>query len=514
MKTLNYPFLLFLSLIINTSILNAQTNVFNDVIASSPNHTYLEAALIQEGLDAALIQNPNVTVFAPDDNAFLNLATSLNTNIAGLLALPNLSDILLYHVLGVSANSSSLTNGDIVTPLNTANTIKLTVNTAVYANQAMVNAPDLLADNGVVHSTNAVLLPNETVIDIAIDNGFTSLSAAIVQEGLLPVLTDPFATFTVFAPTDQAFTDIATALGTDINGLLALPNLSDILTYHVVGADVAASAVVNGLIAQPVSTTNTLKFTVSSNEVYVNHALVTATDILADNGRVHIIDAVVLPSETVVDVAINNGFSSLAAAVIQAQLLPALTNPLNSFTVFAPTNQAFDDLAVALGTDINGLLANPLLTDILLYHTVSGTVLSTDLSNGQVTTLQGDQITVDLSMNVMINDAEVTSANILAENGVVHVIDKVLLPAVLNVSEIETIKVDVYPNPSSDFINISYAENAINQLSIYDINGALIQNISPKSNNLMLDVTNYSKGNYVIVLSANDNVVTKRITIK
>ena len=248
--------------------------------------------------------------------------------------------------------------------------------------------------------------------------------------------------------------------------------------------------------------------------MYVNHALVTATDILADNGRVHIIDAVVLPSETVVDVAINNGFSSLAAAVIQAQLLPALTNPLNSFTVFAPTNQAFDDLAVALGTDINGLLANPLLTDILLYHTVSGTVLSTDLSNGQVTTLQGDQITVDLTMNVMINDAEVTSANILAENGVVHVIDKVLLPAVLNVSEIETIKVDVYPNPSSDFINISYAENTINQLSIYDINGALIQNISPKSNNLMLDVTNYSKGNYVIVLSANDNVVTKRITIK
>ena len=114
----------------------------------------------------------------------------------------------------------------------------------------------------------------------------------------------------------------------------------------------------------------------------------------------------------------------------------------------------------------------------------------------------------------MINDAEVTSANILAENGVVHVIDKVLLPVVLNVSETETIKVDVYPNPSSDFINISYAENAINQLSIYDINGALIQNISPKSNNLMLDVTNYSKGNYVIVLSSNENVVTKRITIK
>ena len=242
--------------------------------------------------------------------------------------------------------------------------------------------------------------------------------------------------------------------------------------------------------------------------------MVTATDILADNGRVHIIDAVVLPLETVVDVAINNGFSSLAAAVIEAKLLPALTNPLDNFTVFAPTNQAFDELAVALGTDINGLLANPLLTDILLYHTVSGTVLSTDLSNGQVTTLQGDDITVDLSMGVMINDAEVTSADILSDNGVVHVIDQVLLPAVLNVTEIETFKVDIYPNPTSDFINISYVDNDINQIAIYNINGALVENVTPKSNNLMLDVTNYTKGNYVIVLNANDNVVTKRITIK
>ena len=342
----------------------------------------------------------------------------------------------------------------------------------------------------------------------------TYLTAALQQENLDVVLQDASGTFTVFAPTDQAFTNLATALGTNINGLLALPNLSDILTYHVIGSDVAASAVTNGLIAQPVSTTNTLKFTVNSGDVYVNQAMVTATDILADNGRVHIIDAVVLPLETVVDVAINNGFSSLAAAVIEAKLLPALTNPLDNFTVFAPTNQAFDELAVALGTDINGLLANPLLTDILLYHTVSGTVLSTDLSNGQVTTLQGDDITVDLSMGVMINDAEVTSADILSDNGVVHVIDQVLLPAVLNVTEIETFKVDIYPNPTSDFINISYVDNDINQIAIYNINGALVENVTPKSNNLMLDVTNYTKGNYVIVLNANDNVVTKRITIK
>ena len=102
----------------------AQTNVFDDVIATSPNHNYLEAALIQEGLDITL-KDPtaNYTVFAPDDQAFTDLATALNTDIAGLLALPNLSDILLYHVIGSEVLSTDLSNGLIASPLNTANTL-------------------------------------------------------------------------------------------------------------------------------------------------------------------------------------------------------------------------------------------------------------------------------------------------------------------------------------------------------------------------------------------------------
>ncbi|MFN5319057.1 MAG: fasciclin domain-containing protein, partial [Bacteroidia bacterium] len=96
---------------------NAQTVV--DVVVNSPNHTYLEAAVIQAGLADDLAAASNITLFAPDDQAFEALATALNTDVAGLLALPNLEDILLYHVLGAEVLSVDIVNGAIVNPLST-----------------------------------------------------------------------------------------------------------------------------------------------------------------------------------------------------------------------------------------------------------------------------------------------------------------------------------------------------------------------------------------------------------
>jgi uncharacterized surface protein with fasciclin (FAS1) repeats len=375
----------------------------------------------------------------------------------------------------------------------------------VYANQAMVNGADLMASNGYVHSLGAVLLPYETVVDIAIDNNFNSLTTAVITAELLPALTNPLATLTVFAPTDQAFTDIATALGTDINGLLALPNLADILTYHVLGTVVASTDVTNGAIVQPLSTTNTLKMTVTSTgDVYANQAQVTAVDINADNGTVHVLDAVVLPSETVVDVAIDNSFTSLTAAVVTAELLPALTDPLADFTVFAPTNQAFDDLATALGTDINGVLAHPQLSDILLYHVVDGSVLSNGLSNGPVPTLNGQDVTVDLSMGVMINDATVTLADLTVDNGVVHVVDKVLVPSLASIDEMDEGSILLYPNPSTSELNIQLEQAFLGDVVISDLNGRIIK--SQQVNNevsVAADISSLPQGQYFVILSGN-----------
>jgi transforming growth factor-beta-induced protein len=492
---------LFLSLGIN-----AQTNVFDNVIAPSPNHTYLEAALIQQGLDVALKNNAaTLTVFAPDDNAFMSLATALGTNITGLLALPNLTDILTYHVLGTTVPASAVTNGAIVQPLSTTNTLKLTKTAggAVYVNQAKVTGADLTANNGVVHVVNGVLLPAETVADIAIDNGFSTLVTAIVTAELLPAVTNPLATLTVFAPTNAAFDNLATALGTNLNGLLALPNLADVLTYHVLGTEVPSSAVTNGAIVQPLSTTNSLKLTVTSaGNVYVNQAQVTSVDIAADNGVVHVLNAVVLPVETVVDVAIDNGFTSLTAAVVKAELLPALTNPLAALTVFAPTNTAFDNLAAALGVDLNGVLAHPQLADILLYHVIGSEVLSTQLVNGPVATLNGQNITIDLTNGVKVNASNVTLADVQAYNGVVHVIDAVLLPSLADIMENENNVFAIYPNPSSDMLNV--ASSDAKEFQIVNVLGSVVK--SGEIQNNSISISDLENGQYFIQITTNNTV--------
>lgn len=503
------------ALLFSAGSVSAQTNVFDDVIAVSPNHTYLEAALIQEGLDVAL-QDPSgtFTVFAPDDNAFTALATALNTDINGLLALQDLDQILLYHVLGVTADAASVTNGAVVPTLNTTNTIKLTKTSmgSVYANQAMVNAADLTTANGIVHSIDAVILPNETVVDVAIDNGFTSLYAAVVQAELLPALTNPLAALTVFAPTNQAFDDLAAALNTDINGLLALPNLADVLLYHVIGSEVLSGDLSNGLIAPPLSSTNTLKITVTSNsEVFINQAQVTLADVLADNGVVHVLNEVVLPFETVVDVAIDNGFTSLTAAVIEAELLPALTDPFAELTVFAPTNQAFDDLAAALGTDLNGVLASPNLTEILLYHVVSGNVLSTDLTNGPVPTLNGQTVNVTLGNPVTINSSNVAATDLQVFNGVVHVIDAVLVPSFASIEEGSLNAYNVFPNPTSDKIVISGGDADF--VEIIDQEGRTIDVLNDLQNGEEIILGTYNPGLYLIKIIKNGVTEVKRVTL-
>lgn len=498
---------------------SAQTNVFDDIIVPSPNHTYLEAAIIQEGLESALQnQSSELTVFAPTDAAFEELATALNTTISGLLALPNLTDILTYHVLGTQVPSSAITNGAIVQPLSSTNTLKLTLTSSgdVYVNQAQVTAADITADNGFAHVINKILLPVETVADIAIDNDFTSLTAAIVTAELLPAITDPLMKYTVFAPTNQAFDDLAVALNTDINGLLELPNLADVLTYHVLGTEVPSSAVTNGAIVQPLSTTNTLKLTVTSlGDVFVNQAQVSAVDISSDNGIVHVLDAVVLPVETAVDIAIDNEFTSLTAALISAELLPALINPLVKYTVFAPTNQAFDDLATALGTDLDGVLASPDLANILLYHVVSGEILSTSLTDGMmIPTLLGESLTVSVSSSgVMINSSNVSTTDIFSNNGIVHVIDGVLTPTTTSVKELQKEVYNIYPNPAVDFINIeAQGDSSIEEAIIYDMNGRTIFQTAITNNN-MIDLSAIEKGSYILSLKSKNQVSMQKLQI-
>lgn len=210
---------------------------------------------------------------------------------------------------------------------------------------------------------------------------------------------------------------------------------------------------------------------------------------------------------TVVDVIVNSTeHDTLEAAVIAAELADDLSGP-GPFTVFAPTDAAF--AALPSGT-IETLLADPTgtLAQILLYHVVSGQALSTDLSDGQtIATLLGENITVTIGMNgVMINNATVVVADILADNGVVHVIDAVLLPQPSFVSNGETIgSVDVYPNPANDILNVSTNNQGV--IEIYSSEGKLISSTSYSGPNTVVNVEELGRGNYIAIVRNNNGTV-------
>ena len=412
-----------------------------DIVVNSPVHNVLEAAVLQADLAGALSGDGPFTVFAPTDDAFLALAGALGATAEELLALPELADILLYHVVGGTALSTDLSDGQFITTLNGADVVVTLNDEGIFINNAQVTVADIVAGNGVVHVIDAVLLPTDapeptnTVVDIVVNSPVHNvLEAAVLQADLAGALSGE-GPFTVFAPTDDAFLALAGALGATAEDLLALPELADILLYHVAAGTALSSDLADG---QTIATLNGAEVTVTINEagIFINDAQVTVADLVADNGVVHVIDAVLIPptpepTNTVVDIIVNSDIHTiLEAAVLEADLAGALSGE-GPFTVFAPTDEAFAALAEALGATAADLLALPELADILLYHVVGATAFSTDLSDGQmVATLNGAELEVSIECDgsIFINDAQVILADIEADNGVVHVLDAVLIP--------------------------------------------------------------------------------------
>lgn len=286
---------------------------------------------------------------------------------------------------------------------------------------------------GACGDDDEMMAPQEpgTVLEVANDAGnFETLGAAVEAAGLTATLNGA-GPFTVFAPTDEAFA--ALPAGT-VDALLLPENqdqLIDILTYHVVGDDLSAQDVA---ASTTLTTLNgdEITVTVDGSTVMINDAVVTTTDIEASNGTIHVIDAVLLPPElpTIAEIAASSAdFETLTAALEAAGLTGTLDTP-GTFTVFAPTDDAF--AALPAGT-VDALLLpenQDQLVDILTYHVVGGELYAADvIAEATLTALNGDDLTVTADgSTVMINDATVTMTDIAARNGVVHVIDAVLLP--------------------------------------------------------------------------------------
>jgi uncharacterized surface protein with fasciclin (FAS1) repeats len=282
--------------------------------------------------------------------------------------------------------------------------------------------------------------PQPNLVVLAQSNpNLSILVEAVVAANLQGTLSST-GPFTVFAPTNDAFAALLTELGVSKADLLAnKPLLTAVLTYHVLPAKVLKSGVpvgkaitsVEGGIFKIDAVSSDLVITDGRNRT----AKITATDIAASNGVVHVIDRVILPAnKNIVETAqANPDFSILVEAVVAANLQGTLSGT-GPFTVFAPTNAAFAALLTELGVSKADLLASKaLLTKVLTYHVLAGQVLKADVVPGtQPATVEGETFSIDASLVVTdkrMRTAHIVATDILTSNGVIHVLDKVILPA-------------------------------------------------------------------------------------
>ncbi|MDE0883315.1 MAG: fasciclin domain-containing protein, partial [Myxococcota bacterium] len=356
--------------------------------------------------------------------------------------------ILMYHAVAGMVASSDLSAGVVMTAaqlsvvVGTEGGVTLNGGNTVAGGATVVSA-DIPADNGMIHVIDRVLLP-PTIADLVRYAGLTELGAAVAAAGLGETLAGE-GPFTVFAPTNEAFPD-------DTSGL----NVMQILTYHALSGAVASSDVTSG----PVTTLATQSFGEGGNMTSINLSLlidasdgvrindtanVVIADVRATNGIVHVIDAVLVPLN-VAQVAVAGGFTQLVAAVVASDPIPAqlaggdqavpvleALSTLSALTVFAPTDAAF---AAAFP---NGLPADGgAILGVLAGHAVAGAapVMAAGLpadATAQVPALVGS-LTFDSSATpptvslVAGSTANIVATDIGATNGVVHVIDAVLMP--------------------------------------------------------------------------------------
>jgi len=268
------------------------------------------------------------------------------------------------------------------------------------------------------------------IVDTAVAAGsFKTLVAAVQAAGLVDTLKGA-GPFTVFAPTDEAFAKLPKELIADLLKPENKSKLQSILTYHVVPGAVVAADVVKLTGAKTVQG-ESVDIAVNDGNVTVDGANVIKTDIKTSNGVIHVIDSVILPADKdIVDTAVAAGsFNTLVAAVQAAGLVDVLKGE-GPFTVFAPTDEAF----AKVPKDVVANLLKPENKDkliaVLTYHVVPGKVMAADVVKvASAKTVQGSDVDVKVSdTGVMIDGANVIATDIETTNGVIHVIDSVILP--------------------------------------------------------------------------------------
>jgi uncharacterized surface protein with fasciclin (FAS1) repeats len=275
-------------------------------------------------------------------------------------------------------------------------------------------------------------LGSQTISQIIVNSDdHTTLAEALEVAGLASTFNSP-GSYTFFAPTDEAFAALPSGV---LESLLANPEqLAQVLRYHVLGFSLFSASFSNGLVLNTLNGQQ-VSFTVNSQGIFVNNALITVQNIQATNGYVHVINAVLIPEieepqlPSIAEIVIESEVHTRLESFLESADLLSTLDGNGTFTLFAPTDEAFEALPVET---INALLANPsLLNSILLYHVAGQVYESSELTNGQsIATLNGANVTVIIDgSNIFINGSRIIVSDIEANNGIVHVLNAVLVPS-------------------------------------------------------------------------------------
>ena len=426
----------------------AQSDIVDLAIATGE-LSNLVAALQRADLVAALQADGPFTVFAPTNTAFEAFLSA--NNFASLEDVPVdvLTQVLLNHVVSGENVSTSLSTG-YVSSLSTAGAgnqnLSLFIDTSngVGINGVSnVMQADIDASNGVIHIVDGVIgLPN--IVDHAVANGdLSELVGALTSGGnttFTDLLSDSTTDFTVFAPVNAAFSAFTNPNGNDLGNILS--------NHVIVGAAAFSTGLSNSYVSTAASNTdgdNLSLYINTDNGVVINgSSTVAAADIVATNGVIHAVDAVIDIPTVVTFAVADPTFAPLVAALTDATPATDFVSVLTGegpFTVFAPTSDAFQALLDSNDdwTSVSDI-EEGLLTSVLLHHVISDSnIRSGDLSDGiSAPTLEGDNITINLP-GTGNNIADITDGagnenngiivvDVQAANGVIHALNSVLIP--------------------------------------------------------------------------------------
>ena len=418
-----------------------------ELAAAHPAFSTLTTALTTFELVETVADAEAVTVFAPTNDAFTALIDGSDdiADAAALLADPKTGDVLKYHAIAASVASGDLSAAQVVSTLANYSAVVTKAEdgtVAINGDKATVSQADIRGTNGYIHVISAVLMP-PTIVELAAAHpSYSTLVTALgTPAGLVDTLSGE-GPFTVFAPSNDAFTALIEGNDdlADAAALLALPNLEQILTYHALGSKVLAADLQPAQVVDTVANLSAVVTSSADDGVTINGgAKVNAADIVGTNGVIHGIDTVLMPADIVTLVSAHPALTSLTQSVTTLNLVDALKAD-GPFTVFAPTDDAFQ-----VFVDGNNILPNletfltltDLATEIITYHvTAQGKFMAADLAPAQfVKTISSDyaaDVTKSDAAGVSVNNkATVTSADIKGTNGVIHVVDSVFQPATI-----------------------------------------------------------------------------------